>query len=99
MVGSTPYAVRSSRRTLSVCSMSKITFDTAGCVIASCSAAFPMVPHCATLIRMCRSVRGTIEQAHFERVLDVEDRLRHCGLRDRQLLRGLSHGAALRHAH
>src|SRR5262249_31749315 len=58
-VGSTPCGPRSSRRTPTTCSRSAIAFETTGCEMARCSAAFAMLPHCATARRTlsCRSLR------------------------------------------
>jgi hypothetical protein len=41
--------------TPSVCSMSEMDLETAGSEIASCAAAFAMLPACATASRMCNS--------------------------------------------
>ena len=50
----------------------------------------------AAVQRRLNALRGAVEQANTERVFDLRHRLRHRGLRDRQLCRGLCHAAALR---
>ena len=45
-----------------MCSISAIAFDTAGWDKASCTAAFPMLPACATVVKMrnSRSLTKTV---------------------------------------
>ena len=50
-----PVRLRSRSATPSVYSISAIAFDTAGWESASCAAAFPMLPACATAVRMRNS--------------------------------------------
>src|SRR6516162_7768982 len=54
-VGLTPLELRSKRDTPSVRSMSEIDLETAGSDIASCAAAFAMLPACATASTTCNS--------------------------------------------
>src|SRR5438045_2806580 len=53
-VGTSPFVVRSRRRTPSVCSVSPMAFETAGCEIPSAAAAFAIVPASTAANRMCR---------------------------------------------
>ena len=67
-VVSTPWGVRSSRRTPIECSMLAMAFDTEGCERASRLAALPMLPISATVMKMCRSCNlmgRPIRSVHF----------------------------------
>jgi hypothetical protein len=51
----------------------------------------------APVDRRLDALRRAIEHAHTERVLEIGDRLRHHGVRDRKRARGLRHVSALHH--
>ena len=80
---------RSSRRTPSTCSRSSIDLEMTGLDMARCSAAFAMLRHCTTAIRMCRSrslmrrpMRPTTAwRPHFGSRNDIiRSRMRNCQL-------------------
>src|SRR5215510_14200089 len=51
VVSSTPWALRSNKRTPKLCSRSEIVLETTGCVMARRSEAFAMLPDSATASR------------------------------------------------
>ena len=72
-----PLRPRSSKRRPSVCSMSAMAFDTAGCETESSAAALAMLPHCTTVMSRCRSRnfnRRPMRSAHVHG-LDLSKRL------------------------